>query len=206
MQIIQMRGLKQTIRLIVGVMLLTSIVLTGCTSFDMEESVTYIEPAWMAEQRLNVEEFQDEMVRCMEPFGVATERTMSGEVALSAPSDPETGETDPAVVAAAEAALSACYRGQISEPKFWLEPVDSVAYQKVLDVAACLRSEGFKLSEAPSESVWLQDVAAGKFEQWSPYRELDETGQFDDFTQTQLLELASTCPQTAHANFSLSVE
>lgn len=194
-------------KMALGLLVAGTVVLSGCSDVsDPGARADYVEPAWMSEARQDIEEFQDEMVRCMEPFGVQTERSMNGSVMLTARTDPETNETDPAIEAAADAALAACYKGQVPEPKHFLEPADAVAYQKALDVGACLRNEGYQLSEAPSESVWLQDVAAGKYEQWNPYVELAETGQFDDFTQPQLLELASKCPQTAHANLSFSVE
>lgn len=190
---------------VVSIVLLVS--MTGCSEAPVSEAdVVYVEPAWMAEQRLDVEEFQDEMVRCMEPFGIETERTMTGAVGLSARTDPESPTIDPAVEAAVDAAFAACYKGQIPEPKHLYEPADAVAYQKVLDVGACLRNEGYQLSEPPSESVWLQDVTAGKYKQWTPYNELYETGQLDSLTQPQLLELASKCPQTAHAAMHLSID
>jgi hypothetical protein len=91
----------------------------------------------------------------------------------------------------AAATLEACMAGLNLPP--YHPPSREVMerqYQQVLELAECLRQEGYDIPQAPSEETWIESWSTGT---WSPYNDLAlPTGQAG---QDEWDRLNVACPQ-----------
>lgn len=186
--------------MVASVTLATTMLLTACGggAADVETASVWQEPAWVAQFRQDMEEFQLAKIACYADFGIEVVKDPAGGIGL-----PETdGEllSDAWIDLLESAGLECLERvGSLS----WAHlPVDEEAYQRMVDARDCLVAHGHHVSEPPTFEVWRQDVHA-----WTPHGDL-----FDNLTLRQGIRISAAewatmnaeCPQPAQHLFSVS--
>jgi hypothetical protein len=157
--------------------------LGGCTGeVDGGRSPEWIEPAWMAETRSQVEQYQADMMNCLAERGVIGIIAPGGPVVVGGVLD-ESGEAAPGLSEFALAADAECVE-LVVRPAVWTRDRSQAIFDALLDVYTCLNHQGVDLAIPPSFEVWSDQLLA-----WSPFREIA-----DQYPQT-LRTLMDACPQ-----------
>jgi len=155
--------------------------LAGCAIAAPNGSAqaTWVEPGWMAQVRAENEETETKWIDCLASFGIEGTPTVGvgWAVALG-------HEDDPPEVQALRATASRECREQLGFPQLQSLPVDSQAYERMLDTRECLIAQGFDIPTPPSESAWIDD---GGF--WNPFEIIL------DFHSQDFDRLNNICPQ-----------
>ena len=166
------------------------IVLSACAQSDdqLPASATWEEPAWMAQARQDVEEYQIAAVACFARHGVAVEiGTGAGMVAptldISGMTQVEIEQLDELI----SVAMEEC-GAEVPLPSLWLSGQDLQAYNLMLDVRECIIAHGFELAEPPAFEIWSEQS-----QPWMPFNELNGIQQIGN---DQLVQLSRACPQS----------
>lgn len=129
----------------------------------------------MAEARLQVEEYQSEMVACLAASGVIGIRAIGGGVIAGYPA-----YAGPEVSELVDQAMDDCSE-KIDLPAIWRHRPDPDGYQRMIELRECIVFHGFELPAPPSFEVWTEQP-------WFPYLELADVPPAD------LRELVDACP------------
>ena len=158
----------------------------ACSTGQVHAAADWEEPGWMAAARQSVEEYQTAMLSCLEEHGVQGRASFGSEVAVAGAAD-EHGVPITGSRAVMEAAGIACYE-RVPRPEHWSAPVDTGAYDRMLDVRSCLVAHGIDVPEAPAREVWLEHA-----HRWNPWMTVfDRTPRLTD---AELHTLMAACPQ-----------
>ena len=155
--------------------------LSGCEqqSSEIETLNAWIEPAWMAQRRSDVEEHNAAMYQCLTDRGAPAMVMAGAGVAIV-----WRGEVPEGAEQAWAEATAEC-DDLLGGSEFWTVVPDESEYARMLDVRSCLIAHGQTVAEPPSLDVWLvQDRP------WNPHSELIQ--ELEDSLVIQLLE---TCVQ-----------
>ena len=180
--------MRAPVRTVVCVATLGLVVASGCSSDggdEFEAAPGWAAPGWMAQVRQQNEEFQNAMLACYAEHGLTAVRTMAGGVMfVNVPQDPATLQVH-------DEAAEDC-NARVPLPGHKLdETLDDAAYQRMLDLRACIVAHGFEVSEPPSAQVWQDGRTV--FDAWNPYAELiNGPGSLD---QATIFALEADCPQ-----------
>lgn len=165
--------------------------LVGCSSAPAEQAEHYVEPAWMAQARQQVEEYQSAMVACLNELGVEGLVSLGGPVLTGGVTD-DAGNLPGGVQELQEAASAEC-GARVPRPELWTAPADHAAYQRVIELRRCVVAQGYEVVETPSEETWIEQAGSGVA--WSPYTELvgESAARIPD---DDLRALMQACPQS----------
>lgn len=170
--------------------------LSGCSEAPVSSAEAYVEPGWMAQMRQEIEQYQSEMLGCLDEFGVKGIVTIGGRVLTGGITDDE-GDLPPGVAELNETAATEC-NARVKEPSLWVAPVDAAAYARMLDVRACLVAQGHEIPEAPSEESWIEQASSDV--PWNPYLVLTEPGA-TTISDEDLAALMEACPQSGQGMY-----
>lgn len=148
-------------------MIVVSLAAAGCSGTEPETAVpvAYTEPGWMADVRIQNEEYGRAGAACLRAEGV--EPSAENEFGVIYRGDPNNPDAPiPAEIQAAYDAAVAICSEQVPAPAFAANSPE-VEYDRNLDVRACLIDQGYSMPEAPSREVWVEQFTAG--EPWNPY-------------------------------------
>jgi hypothetical protein len=160
------------------------LLVAACGTSDDSGQAAWVDPAWMARIRMELDEYQTAMSVCLEEQGVEPLVTIGGLV-VSFTYVEEGDELPDWWEDFQNAALDSCLE-LVPEPAVWRSPRDAEAFQRELDVRDCLVYHGIEISEPPTFEVWVeQDLP------WNPYADIWEW----NMPTVELAELFERCPQ-----------
>ncbi|MCL1900625.1 MAG: hypothetical protein FWG11_08985 [Promicromonosporaceae bacterium] len=184
-----------------SVALAATALLTGCdggeTNNDAES--TWQEPAWVAQFRQDMEEFQLANIACFAELGIEVVKDPAGGGLPVMPNEGR-GEVPAAWLDILEVAGLECLERTRDFAWFHL-PVDEEAHQRMLDARNCLLAHGHHVSEPPSFEVWREDVLA-----WTPHGDVFHGLQRQGIgtSASDWAAMNADCPQPAQHMFSIT--
>lgn len=166
--------------------------LTGCTQAETEAAFVpasdWVEPDWMESARLEVANYHAEMLSCFDEFGVIG-RPAPGSAMFTGGVIDADGNRPAEAFEIEQAAWDEC-EPRVGTPSLWSAPIDTMAYQRMLDTRACLVAHGFEIPDAPSQESWLAMI--NPWNPWSWFARNDSP-----WLDSQELEtLMDRCPQS----------
>ncbi|MCL1900624.1 MAG: hypothetical protein FWG11_08980 [Promicromonosporaceae bacterium] len=154
----------------------------ACAAEQGSVAVDWVEPAWMARARGEIEDYQVAMIACLNDLGFEADAAIGG---LVSPVGSEGIFDRPEELQLFMDAGGYC-TDRVPRPSHWDTPVDERGYQRMLDARECLIAHGVEVGSPPSFEVWAEQV-----EPWNPHSGL--AGSIDD-AET----LFAACPQGGH--------
>jgi len=168
-----------------------SIEIVDSSETPNDNAVPWVEPSWMAQARLDVDEFNQAMLACYAEAGLtdvvpAPGGGLIGGGFTEMPPLEVRQQRDQVAIECAE---------RIPEPALWNTPADMAAYERMLETRECITAHGFEMREPPNPELWLQMPSTAR---WGPWREITQTipVQFNSFSEYRELRIA--CPQSGH--------
>ena len=143
------------------------------------------QPAWMAQARQQIEEYQNFMISCMAERGAVGVVSLGGPVVLGRTVVGE-GDFNPHEWEVWAQAGQECDE-LATRPEVWVAPNDEAMYDRQLDVHACIVAQGVELEPPPTLEVWLEQQNP-----WNPYSQLFDAALPDGVSLNELLRV---CPQ-----------
>jgi len=167
------------------------------TSENIEASVDWIEPEWMASHRATGQAYQDALYNCIvDELQLAREAT--GLVLNARPSrwqsgwdigvfiTPDANGTPPETFEIVDGVQDTC-RERFPRPDFGGDEANHELYSRMLDTRACLIAHGFEIPDPPPEDTWVS--TGGR---WTPLERLPQTVQISELGS----RLMEACPQS----------
>lgn len=177
------------------------IALTACSSVDNNADVTtYVQPAWMAEQRAIGEQYDAEMLNCLETQGVTGTVGKNGGVSIIFET-PNGEEVPDDVLQIQQEALEYC-GDEVPIPASWTKAIDEESYQQIVDVTECIKAEGVAIESPPSMSSWLETARNNPDKLWSPYISLADS---QTISYPEIEDLMSVCQQQPFAGLDIGI-
>jgi len=158
----------------------------GCAAASEAGPVEWVEPAWIARTRQEVEIYQAEMSACITEFGLIPGPAIGGIMGTAF-----YGEAPADWSEISHYALNRCSE-TVDLPYLWVSPgVVSEQYERMMDSHICISLLGFELPEPPPLEVWADSSDENI---WSPhwYAQARFSLRDDD-----LEELMNACPMPA---------
>lgn len=149
--------------------------------------MSWEEPAWMAQARLDLEEYQLRTLACLREGGFDGMIALGGLVSIHIPVD-EHGNEAPGQLDLGMSVAARCHDA-VPQPPLWESPQDEAAFERMLEVRDCLLAHGFDPGEPPSLDVWIDE-----FVPWNPRAELSAFADYE-------IALDALCPQSGHGLF-----
>jgi len=193
-----------------GVVVLTLAVsvLAGACSRDSVEAAApaYTAPAWFAQQAQDREQARAALQACLDGKG--------WKVTVNEFGGADEPFSDDAELTRYHADMVDCRASVGLSDQAPTQQQAEQAYHGMLDTAACLRAQGFQVSDAPSEQTWVEaflaassdtataegateagDGATSVSDVWEPYGELIAAAQDDQSQLERISATEKTCPQ-----------
>jgi len=141
----------------------------------------------MAQVRQENEEYQAGQIACYADYGFKAVGTMAGTVVLmDLPQDPATTKL-------ADQAAAAC-NAKVPLPEHMdSKALNDAAYQRMLDLRACIIAHGYAIPAAPSEATW--EDSSPWYSAWNPYSVFVGPSATLSLSSDELLALSDACPQ-----------
>ena len=183
--------IKQVKRKTPILLLAMALSLSACASSSQSSGTenSWQEPAWMAQQRQQVEIYENNMASCFRELGADYSLLLGGGVALITNLDSE--DDAEAVTQIHFLALEECY-SRYDQPAMWLLSANAETYSMMLDVRECAIAHGFAVDEPPPLEVWQEQEIP-----WNPLGHHISTLPDDE-----LRPLLENCSQIGPGRFS----
>lgn len=160
-------------------------------------SPLWVEPAWMAQFRQDMEAWQLEEIACYVEHGVAATPAPSGGVQLPIIT---LGESPAGMSDLIHYAMYACY-ARVEQLSWWRLPLDEAAHQRMLDSRECVIAHGYFVPEPPTYEVWREGGGG-----WLPHEFAFDAGRAAgmEWTASAWSDLNRACPQPGPKTFGVS--